>query len=116
MKNWIVPEFQRSLTKNPAEDILVECDFSGKILPYFGRLVSATFTAVKWDISTPDVKVDGSDIFEVDGTAIITAPYLTHATVKVHAGDVDHDYHLTCLGVDDQDEDIVQDFYIRVRQ
>lgn len=116
MRNWIVPEFQRSVTKQPSEEIMAICDFSDRILPYFGKLVSATFSAVKWPILDPDNKSDGSDLF-ADGTSgLIEFPYLTHAKIKVHEGDVDHDYHITCLAVNDTGESVERDFIVRVRE
>lgn len=116
MRNWIVPEFQRSETKQPAEEVMATLDFSDKVLPYFGKLVSAAFSAVKWPILDPDNKSAGDDLF-ADGTSgLIEMPYLTHAKIKVHAGDVDHDYHITCLAVNDSGETIERDFIIRVRE
>jgi len=116
MKNWIVPEFQRSLSKQPYEEVKISCDFSDKLPAYFGRLTSATFSAVKWAISDPDTKSAGDDIFAQNPVGLIEAPYLTHAKIEVAGGDLDHDYHVTCRAETEDGQKLEKDFVIRVRE
>lgn len=116
MKNWIVPEFQRSLTKQPSEEVKIDCDFTDRIPAYLGKLVSATFAAEKWPISDPDTKSDGSDIFADGAVPLIEAPYLMHARIMIDAGDVDHDYHITCVANTDDGQKLEKDFFVRIRE
>lgn len=115
MKNWIVPEFQRSITKQPSEDVKISCDFSDKVLPYFGKITSATFVAEKWHTDSPDVKTDGSDILQQSSVSI-EAPYLTQAKIIITGGDVEHDYHIQCLADTEDGQKFEQDFFVRVKE
>ena len=115
MKNWIVPEFQRSITKQPSEEVRISCDFSDKVLPYFGRLTSASFSAVKWPISNPDQKSDGSSI--INGSSIqIAAPYSTQARVIVAGGTAGYDYKVTCAAQTEDGQKFETDFIVRVKE
>jgi hypothetical protein len=115
MKNWIVPEFQRSIVKHPSEEVRISCDFSDKVLPYFGKLTSATFSAEKWPLSDPAQKTDGSEIFQ-EGTIQIQAPYQTHARVIVAGGVAEHDYQVTCIAETEDGQTFEQDFFVRVKE
>lgn len=116
MRNWIIPDFQRSLTKQPAEEGVLKCDFSERLIPYFGQLVSAEFSAEKWDIEDPDTKTDGSDIFAAGTSGTIDAPYLTHANIEIAEGDAGYDYKITCLAETATGEKLERDFIVRVRE
>jgi hypothetical protein len=115
MKNWIVPEFQRSITKQPSEEVRISCDFSDKVVPYFGKLTSATFSARKWPLSDPDSKTDGSDILRVPSVQIV-APYLTQARIIVAGGDAEHDYQVTCAALTADGQRFEQEFFVRVKE
>lgn len=115
MKNWIVPEFQRSIIKHPSEEVRIACDFSDKVLPYFGKLVSASFSAEKWPLSNPQQKTDGNAILQ-SGSTQIQAPYQTQAKVIVAGGVAEHDYHITCVAETEDGQTFEQDFFVRVKE
>lgn len=115
MKNWIVPEFQRSLTKQPSEEVRISCDFSDKVVPYFGKLTSATFTARKWPLSNPVNKTEGREILR-DSSVQIVAPYLTQARIIVAGGEAEHDYQVTCTAVTEDGQTFEQEFFVRVKE
>jgi hypothetical protein len=115
MKNWIVPEFQRSLIKQPSEEVRIACDFSDKVLPYFGRIVTASFSAEKWNIAHPSEKEDGDDILQ-QASIQIEAPYSTQARITIVGGDVEHDYHIKCLAETEDGQTFEQDFFVRVKE
>lgn len=114
MKNWIVPQFQRSLTKRPSEEVKIACDFSEKLLPYFGKINSADFSAEKWLVSDPDLKLPGDEILERSSIEI-EAPYLTQAKILVAGGEVNYDYHVTCVAHTDDGQIFEQDFFVRIK-
>jgi hypothetical protein len=115
MKNWIVPEFQRSMIKRPSEEIRISCDFSDKVLPYFGKLTSATFSAEKWPLSNPSDKSDGSELLSSESVEV-QAPYETQAKIIVVGGVAEHDYHVTCVAETDDGQIFEQDFFVRVKE
>lgn len=115
MKNWIVPEFQRSITKQPSEEVRISCDFSDKVIPYFGKLTSATFSAKKWPLSNPDNKTDGTEILR-ETSVQIAAPYLTQARIIVAGGQAEHDYQVTCAAVTEDGQRFEQEFFVRVKE
>lgn len=115
MKNWIVPEFQRSITKQPGEEVRISCDFSDKVVPYFGKLISATFSARKWPLSDPDNKTNGGEILRSSSVQIV-APYLTQARIVVAGGQAEHDYQVTCTAETEDGQRFEQEFFVRVKE
>lgn len=103
------------MVKHPSEEVRISCDFSDKVLPYFGKLTSANFSAIKWPLSSPDNKTDGSDILLAESNRI-QAPYQTHARVIVAGGSPDHDYRITCLATTEDGQTFEQDFFVRVKE
>lgn len=115
MKNWIVPEFQRSIIKHTLEEVRIACDFSDKVTPYFGRITSASFSAKKWQLSDPSAKSDGSDILKGESIQI-EEPYQTQAKVVLVGGDAEHDYQITCIAETEDGQKFQQDFFVRVKE
>lgn len=85
------------------------------MLPYFGALTQANFSAVKWPISNPTQKTGGNEL--INGSSIqIAAPYSTQARVIVAGGNAGFDYQVTCVAETEDGQKFETDFIVRVKE
>lgn len=59
--------------------------------------------------------MDGGEILQ-QSSIQVAAPYLTQAKIIVAGGDVEHDYHITCLAETEDGQTFEQDFFVRVKE